>query len=65
MEILRLTCDLCTARLIDLHDNDKWLGAKAMDSTRSGLSKLVGPRHTWAKAIAPHGSAGASFSWPT
>jgi len=50
-EALRLTCDLCTARLVDLHEHDKWIGAKAAGAARQGLSILVGPRHTWTKVI--------------
>ena len=52
VEALRLTCDLCVARLYDLYQHDKWIGAKAADSTRKGLSFLVGAKHTWAKLVA-------------
>jgi biotin carboxyl carrier protein len=51
-EMLRLTCDLCTPRLLELHDHDKWIGARAADMTRAGLAHLLGPRHTWTKLIA-------------
>jgi biotin carboxyl carrier protein len=52
IELLRLTCDLCAPRLIDLYQQDKWLGAKAADGLRKGLGRLVGPTHTWAKVTA-------------
>ncbi len=52
MEVLRLICELCTARLSDLYEHDKWMGAKAADMARDGLAKLTGPEHTWIKAIA-------------
>lgn len=49
VETLRLLCDLVTARLDDLHDTDKWIGARVASSTRKGLATLVGPTHTWIK----------------
>jgi biotin carboxyl carrier protein len=52
IETIRLTADLGTARLADLHDHDKWLGAKLADAARDGLAAVVGPRHTWLKVAA-------------
>lgn len=52
VETLRLTCDLSTARLVDLHEHDKWIGAKAAGAMRKGLATLLGPSHTWVKAVA-------------
>lgn len=52
VETLRLTCDLFTARLSDLYETDKWIGAKAAREARRGLAWLVGAKHTWAKAAA-------------
>lgn len=49
IESLRLACDLCVARLMDLHDHDRWIGARCVAGMRRGLAALVGPRHTWAK----------------
>ncbi len=49
---LRLTCDLCSARLLELFERDRWFGARAAESLRRGLAALVGPTHTWAKALA-------------
>ena len=49
VETLRLGCDLCTARLLELREHDKWVGAKAASATRKGLATLVGPQHTWIK----------------
>lgn len=49
VETLRVTCDLCTARLVELAARDRWFGAKAAAGMRKGLSVMVGPRHTWAK----------------
>ncbi|MFP4053510.1 MAG: efflux RND transporter periplasmic adaptor subunit [Phycisphaerae bacterium] len=51
-EALRLTADLCTARLLDLHQKDKWFGAKATGALRKGLAVLLGNRHTWIKLLA-------------
>jgi hypothetical protein len=52
IETLRLTADLFTARLYDLYENDRWLGAKALRSVRRTLAWAVGAKHTWAKAAA-------------
>jgi multidrug resistance efflux pump len=49
---LRLTLELCTARLIDLYEHDRWFGARWARSWRDVLSYLVGPKHTWAKVAA-------------
>lgn len=48
-ETLRLTCDLCAARLADLHEYDKWFGAKAAGALRKVFAAVVGPKHTWWK----------------
>ncbi len=52
IEPLRLTCELCTARLANLHENDRWFGAKVMADARKAMATLVGPKHTWMKAAA-------------
>ncbi len=51
-EALRLTCELCTARILGLHRSDCWFGAKAARSMRRGLAGLLGPTHTWKKLAA-------------
>jgi biotin carboxyl carrier protein len=52
IETIRLACELCTSRLVDLYENDKWIGAAIAARTRGFLAKLVGPKHTWAKVAA-------------
>jgi len=52
VEALRLACDLCTARLLDLRRRDRWIGGKAASGVRAGLAAIVGPKHTWAKVAA-------------
>jgi len=52
MEALRLSCDLCTPRMAELHEQNRWLGARAAAATKKALASLIGPRHTWAKAAA-------------
>jgi hypothetical protein len=52
VEILRLACELCTPRLLELQTRDRWWGRRAADAARSGLAALLGPKHTWAKLIA-------------
>ncbi|MHC4171820.1 MAG: HlyD family efflux transporter periplasmic adaptor subunit [Planctomycetota bacterium] len=52
VEAIRLTCELCTARLLSLYEHDRWIGAKAAARARSVLAAVVGPRHTWKKILA-------------
>ena len=52
IESMRLTCDLVTARLVNLFEHDKWFGARAAGSARRLLAAAVGPKHTWKKLIA-------------
>ncbi|MDP6635126.1 MAG: hypothetical protein QGG42_09525 [Phycisphaerae bacterium] len=52
IEALRLTCELATPRLMDLHKTDRWFGAKFARGVRSGLGVLVGAKHTWLKMVA-------------
>lgn len=50
--LLRLTADLATPRLIELKEWDRWFGARMAAGIGQGLAWVVGPRHTWSKAIA-------------
>lgn len=52
LEALRLTGDLVTARMVNLHETDRWIGARLAASARKGLSNALGPKHTWLKLIA-------------
>jgi len=52
MEAMRLTCDLCTARLGNLYEHDRWFGARMAAAARKGLAAAVGPKHTWVKLTA-------------
>ncbi len=52
VESLRLACELCTARLDNLQQHDRWFGAKLASGIRKGLSFVVGAKHTWAKLAA-------------
>jgi len=52
VETLRLVADLCTARIVDLYEHDKWVGAQLASKTRKALAKVLSPEHTWIKAVA-------------
>ncbi len=52
VESLRLTTDLVSPRLIDLHEHDRWFGARWVATWRRGLAKALGPSHTWMKLAA-------------
>jgi len=49
IETIRLACELCTPRLVNLHESDQWIGAALVTRTRKLIAGLVGPKHTWAK----------------
>jgi biotin carboxyl carrier protein len=51
IEIIRLACELCTARLWELYEHDRWIGSKAIAKVRSWLAVLIGPRYTWIKLL--------------
>jgi multidrug resistance efflux pump len=52
IEAIRLICDLCASRLLDLRDNDRWLGARLAAEARQQLGSLLGYEHTWVKLCA-------------
>lgn len=52
IEVIRLACELCTARLWELYEHDRWIGGKVIGKVRSGLALLIGPRYTWTKILA-------------
>lgn len=52
IETLRLACEMCTPRLVELHEHDRWIGARIAKRTEDLLAKIVGPEHTWAKVAA-------------
>ncbi|MBW2689241.1 MAG: HlyD family efflux transporter periplasmic adaptor subunit [Deltaproteobacteria bacterium] len=49
IETLRLGCELCTARLADLYQNDRWFGSVIAERMRKTFTNILGPTHTWAK----------------
>jgi len=52
IEVIRLACELCTARLWELYEHDRWIGGKVIGKIRSGLALLIGARYTWTKIFA-------------
>ncbi|UCG14125.1 MAG: HlyD family efflux transporter periplasmic adaptor subunit [Deltaproteobacteria bacterium] len=52
IEAVRLACDLCAPRLVELHGNDRWVGTRMAASARRSLGVLLGPKHTWIKVWA-------------
>ncbi|MCL2646753.1 MAG: HlyD family efflux transporter periplasmic adaptor subunit [Phycisphaerales bacterium] len=52
IETLRLTSDLFTARLVDLYEQDRWLGSKLLRESRKAAAWVVGPKNTWPKVAA-------------
>jgi len=52
IESVRLICELATARLADLYENDRWFGARLAGKSKKFLSKILGPTHTGAKVAA-------------
>ena len=52
IETIRLACDLCTPRLLELQRKDLWIGARAAAALRDKLSTVMGPQHTWVKVWA-------------
>jgi len=61
VEALRITANLCTARLYQLSKTDRWFGARWAASARKGAAVAVGPKHTWAKLTALVGVAVLAF----
>jgi hypothetical protein len=49
IESIRLALELCSARMLDLHDQDRWIGAKLASGMRKGFATILGPTHTWIK----------------
>lgn len=52
VETIRLLCDLVVARLDELHESDRWIGARLALRTRKLGALAVGPTHTWVKLTA-------------
>ena len=49
IEAVRLICDLCAPRLLELRRHDGWLGKRLIKEARDWARQLLGPEHTWAK----------------
>jgi biotin carboxyl carrier protein len=52
IETIRLTCELCTARLNNLYEYNRWIGATIAIRTRNFMAEFFVPKHTWAKVLA-------------
>jgi len=48
-EAIRLACDLCAPRLLDLHHYDRWFGARVAAGARRGSALVLGAQYTWTK----------------
>src|SRR6185436_11585874 len=45
-------CDQATPRLAELHRRDRWFGARLAAWAKEKVALVLGPKHTWAKAVA-------------
>jgi multidrug resistance efflux pump/GAF domain-containing protein len=52
LQQMRLASDLAATRLEQLHQQDRWFGARWAAQVREYLTKLLGPERTWAKLLA-------------
>ncbi len=52
LQQMRLCADQVVRRLSDLKHQDRWFGARWASHLRGGMSKVLGPEHTWAKVLA-------------
>jgi multidrug resistance efflux pump len=52
IEGIRLICDLFAPRLVDLHNHDRWFGARLASGAKNQMSRLLGPEHTGLKITA-------------
>jgi len=52
IETIRLVCELCTPRLVNLYEHGRWIGATIAVKARNSMAELLGPKHTWIKLIA-------------
>lgn len=48
---LRMTMDVVSPGLLKLHETDRWFGARLAHDGRKVLATVLGPRHTWLKAL--------------
>jgi multidrug efflux pump subunit AcrA (membrane-fusion protein) len=53
----RLLCDQGVRRLSDLHEGDRWFGARWAGGLRDYFGGWAGPEHTWSKVAAIFGAA--------
>jgi len=51
IETIRLTCELCTARLKNLYEYNRWIGATIAIKMRNFFAEFLGPKHTLAKVL--------------
>ncbi len=49
IEAVRLACDLCAPRLMDLRENARWFGARMAAAVRKKAGTIFGPQHTGLK----------------
>jgi len=49
MVAICLACRLCSVRLLNLRHQDRWFGARWLESVRAGFGVLFGIKHTWIK----------------
>jgi multidrug resistance efflux pump len=52
VETIRLACELCTPRLVNLYEHNRWFGATIASGSRKLVSVFVGAKYTWTKVIA-------------
>ncbi|MHC4396404.1 MAG: HlyD family efflux transporter periplasmic adaptor subunit [Planctomycetota bacterium] len=52
IETIRLTCELCSARLKNLYEYNRWVGATIAVKSRRFFAQFLGPTHTMAKVVA-------------
>ncbi len=51
IETIRLVCELCSARLKNLYEYNRWFGTTIAIKSRKFFAGFLGPRHTWAKVM--------------
>jgi len=51
IEAARLACELCTSRLKNLYENNRWIGAIVSLKIRNSFACFLGPKHTFAKLL--------------